>query len=268
MLELVNKNLRHKLRNVSTPLRRKPDYIIVGAQKAGTTTLFNMLSQHSGVSNPKNKEMHFFDRRDIQSYGQYRMHFPISPNKLTGEATPSYLFYPGVPEELYSMFPDARIVAVLRDPVDRAYSHYCMRQSRGKEPLSFEEAIEVEPVRLQTAWENYHANPGDHAADLLAHSYLARGMYADQLSAWTEYFPITQIHVMSYERFVSDASGEFARLCEFLGLSSSTRVDEMHLNSGRYPAMKAETRRYLEHYFQDANRKLYALIDDDYGWSS
>lgn len=266
MLELFKKNLIYYWRLSSVPLRRKPDYLIVGAQKAGTTTMFNMLSRHPAVANPLNKEMHYFDRRDIRSSWEYRRHFPISSQKITGEATPSYLFYPGVAEQVRQELPDTKIVVVLRNPVDRAYSHYCMRQTRGKELLSFEDAIDAEQERLSEALESFQHQPDAHGAELLAHSYVARGLYATQLTDWYRQFPTERVFVMCYERFINDLDKEFGSLCHFLGIAREIGVEQIHLNSGRYPPMQEGTRRQLSEYFREPNRKLYNLIGDDFDW--
>lgn len=263
----VDANFKHYFSLGTVPLRRKPDYLIIGAQKCGTTTLFNMLSLHPQVRNPRNKEMHFFDGRDIQTLGHYRAKFPLWSRKITGEATPVYVYYPGVADRVFEQFPQCRIIVLLRNPIDRAYSHYRMRFRRGKEVLSFEEAISAEGQRLTEAREQGKHSVVAHNAGLLAHSYLDRGLYAQQLEHWFERYGRHQIHVVCYERFAQQPKAEFDRVCDFLGLERSDEVKPLHLNSGDYESMAAATRRELNAYFEAPNSRLFDLLGEDFGWN-
>ncbi len=266
MAGLVRSNLRHLYRLSTANLRRKPDYMVIGAQKSGTTTLYRMLSQHPGVDNPLNKEMHFFDDRDIRSLRQYRGMFPFSSGRLTGEATPIYLYYPGVPQRIRALFPRCRFIAILRNPVDRAYAHYQMRLRRGKEPLSFEDAIAEEGDRLAQAWADHV--PGVHNDGLLSHGYLDRGMYARQLESWLEHFQPAQFHLVCFERFLREPQEEYDRLCDFLGLQRHGGVVLERANTAAYEPMRETTRAELERLFEGPNRALFELIGEDFGWNA
>ena len=141
-------------------LRTLPDYLIVGAQRAGTTTLQKHLFLHPDVMPPgRVKGVHFFDTNFGRSPLWYRSHFPTTRARaraehgtghpvVTGEASPYYLFHPQCASRIADIIPEARIVMLLRDPVARAYSHYLHEERRGFEDLPLEEALAAEPSRL------------------------------------------------------------------------------------------------------------------------
>src|SRR5215208_8528317 len=121
-------------------LRPLPDFLILGAQKAGTTALYAYLRWHPQITGPSFKEVSFFDRHYARGERWYRAHLPMRRSSIVGEASPSYLFHPLAPERVAQMLPNARLVALLRNPVDRAFSHYQHEVALGREPLSFEAA--------------------------------------------------------------------------------------------------------------------------------
>lgn len=266
-LQAVIATLRHAFRVATADLRRKPDYMIIGAQKCGTTTLFNMLSRHPAVANPKNKEMHFFDDRDIHSVRHYRGMFPFEFKRLTGEATPAYLYYPHVPERIMGLFPTCKFIAILRNPVDRAYSHYQMRFRRGKEKLSFEDAIRSEEQRLAKARKSDRFQPRIHNPELLAHSYLDRGLYARQLKNWFRVFDREQICILSYEELAVDPLRVYGEMCSFLDLPLEDNATPETANKSNYPPMKPETRAMLEDFYENHNEELFELIDKRFDWN-
>lgn len=262
----IASNIRNFYQHSTVFLRRKPDYMIIGAQKSGTTTLFDTLSQHPSINNPKNKEMHYFDDRDIHSRNQYRSKFPISYRRLTGEATPIYIYYPGVPQRIRSMFPDCKFVVILRNPIGRAYSHYQMRVRRGKEDLSFEEALEAEESRLEEAHTQYKNNPEIHNSGLLSHSYRDRGVYCKQLERWWSVFPPSQFHVMSYENFINNPSDEYGELCDFLGISRCEDIKLGQPNVAKYPQISDSAYANLEMYYAEYNAKLFKMLGKTFPW--
>ena len=131
-----------------------PDFFIIGAKKCGTTFLYHLLGQHPHVEAAKKKEIHYFDHHFSKGNDWYRSHFPPPTWKegrrsITGESSPYYLFHPHAARRMAGVVPRARLIVLLRNPVDRAYSHYHQEAGRGHEPLTFEEAIEAEEARLR-----------------------------------------------------------------------------------------------------------------------
>jgi hypothetical protein len=152
----------------------KPAFLIIGAQKAGTSSLFRYLSQHPDIRLPKRKELHFFDLQYSNGIDWYERLFPrkkIIKRQITGEASPFYLFHPLVPERVFNHYPNIRLIVLLRNPVDRAYSHFHMERNRNAEPEdSFMRAVELEFDRIALEKQQItHGiiNSGDYTASKL-----------------------------------------------------------------------------------------------------
>jgi hypothetical protein len=260
-------------------LRLLPDYLIIGAQRAGTTSLHRYLIQHPGVRTTlRTKGVHFFDTGYGRGMSWYASRFPTrltawyvarrhGVELRTGEASPYYLFHPQVPARVAEHLPQVKLIALLRDPVGRAYSHYQHEAARGFETLSFEEAIEAEPARLAGEEERMLAEPLYHSFAHQHHSYLARGRYAEQLERWLARFDERQLLVLSSERFFAEPEATFARVLEFLELPAFPPGAFERHNGYDYRTMGEEVRGRLAEHFREPNRRLYELLGDDFGWS-
>jgi hypothetical protein len=260
-------------RQLTAARRRLPDLIIAGAQKAGTTSLFGYLAEHPQCAVSLRKEVHYFDQNYAQGENWYRMHFPFeaSPGQSSApvcfESSPYYMFDPRVPERAFRAVPQAKLIFLLRNPVSRAYSHYQHSVRRAREPLSFEEAIEAEPARLRGEHERLLAEPSYQSAPHRDFSYLARGVYVDQLQRWREVFSPDQMLIVHAERMFREPQAVFADVLSFLGLKAwvPTRF-ETH-NSGRYRAPMADAvRERLARYFAPHNERLFDLLGRRYDW--
>ena len=240
--------------------RQFPDFIIIGAQRGGTTSLYEYLTAHPDVGAAHRKEVHFFDRHYGRGVDWYRAHFPLEGEyPIVGEASPYYLFHPSVPERLREVVPEAKLIALLRNPVDRAYSQYHMKVSRGVESLSFDEAIEREPERLA-------ACDDPTGAAWRHHSYLARGRYAEQLERWLRRFSRDKMLILKSEELYAEPQRVLGQVQHYLGLSPHTPAQFTLHHKASYSAMDAATRRRLSEYFAPHNRALYALLGRDFGW--
>ena len=139
-------------RLASGHMRSLPDFIMIGGMKCGTTSLFQYLQQHPGVSRVYVEEVHFFDLHYGRGLNWYRAHFPVKGKgeaTICGDDSPYYIFHPLVPARVREDVPGAKLIALLRNPVDRAYSHYHHELRRGREDLSFEKALDREEERLE-----------------------------------------------------------------------------------------------------------------------
>jgi hypothetical protein len=237
--------------------RPLPDFLIIGAQKAGTTALYAYLRWHPGITGPSWKEVSFFDRHYDRGERWYRGQFPLrARGRLVGEASPGYLFHPLAPARVKETVPDARLIALLRNPVDRALSQYHFEVALGREPLSFDEALDAEPERLRAdpqAWWD--------------HGYVARGRYAEQLERWWLAFPREQLLVLTSEELAADPGRTYARVLAFLGVEPHELGDYPRVFEQRYDEMRPETRDRLEREFAEPNRRLYELLGRDLGWA-
>lgn len=261
-------------RILTAPLRAAPDFLIIGAQKGGTTSLYSILAQHPAVDEAWKKEIHFFDLRYRRGLPWYLAHFPTrrsrrrsaAGRRFSGEATPYYLFHPHVPRRVRQTFPAVRLVALLRDPVARAYSHYNHLVRLGHEHLSFEDAVRTESERTVGEMDHLLRDEWHYSEPLRNYSYLARGHYAEQLERWWEYFPREQLLVVKSEDFYQRPREWFPRILEHLGLPAWTPDAFREYNAGRYPEMSPALKRWLADYFEPHNARLYELLDNSWRW--
>lgn len=255
-------------------LRALPNFVIIGAQKAGTTSLYEYLRAHPQVLGTATKELHHFDF-DGPDPGltAYRAHFPlrfhlrtrgVAHPMITGEATPIYLFDPRSPVRMAAQFPapGPKLIAVLRDPVERAWSHYRMSVRLGHEPLGFVEALRIEDARL-ASWR------ADPTADHLApddswrwHSYIARGLYAEQLERWFALFPRERVLVLQADHLFRQPASAFAETERFLGLDPFEDITFEVFNAGDDTTdMPSEARSVIEERIADDQARLRDVLD-------
>lgn len=249
-----------------------PDFILIGAQKSGTSSFYRDLTKHPYVGRSTKKEVHFFDHNFDKGLGWYMSHFPAPELKdgqrtITGEASPYYLAHSLAPERASKVVPQAKLITLLRDPVDRAYSHYQHAVRFGNDRLSFEDAIAAEGERTRRSREKMLAEQGSAPEIPSGRSYLARGVYVDQLLAWDRFFDREQMLVLKAEDYFADPPGVMKTVLEFLDLPEWEPQDSPKVNVGGYEdRMKPETREKLQAYFGPHNQRLYEHLGRDLGW--
>ena len=203
------------LRHPRGPL---PHAIVIGAQKGGTTALAAALARHPALAPARRKEAHFADWNWHRGEGWYRRLFRDRPGERGFEATPNYLFFPHAAARLARVVPGARLIALLRDPVERAVSHHRYERQRGGETLSFAEAIAAEAKRTDGDWARALDDPGAWTTALQRHSYLRRGLYGEQLERWHAHFPADQILVLDSAELFARPEEVLCRVLDFLGV--------------------------------------------------
>ena len=227
---------------------RLPEFLIIGGQRCGTTSLYRYLAEHPQVRPATGKELQFLSLHHRRGLRWYRAHFPVRPAGIHSfEASPYYLFDPDVPARAAALLPDTRFVALLRDPAERAYSHYLHTRSYGAEPLSFADALDAEPARLAG---------GGHAARR-QYSYVARGRYAEQLDRWFTAVGRERVLVLPTEE-LNDRYGE---ILDFLELDAQPAPPQRHTRriSGA-PALDPAIRERLDATFAADQRWLADLL--------
>jgi hypothetical protein len=255
-----------------------PNFIIIGGQRCGTTTLYNYLARHPHIAPASGKELHFFDLSYERGQTWYQTHFPTKLYQqfrqikgtrplITGESSPYYLFHPHVPQRVAAMCPSAKLIVLLRNPVDRAYSHYYHEIRWGFEVASsFEEAINMETDRMDgeldklLADENYYSFSHHH------HTYLTRGIYIDQLQNWLNYFPREQIFILSSEQFYEQTPAMFRNIVQFLDLPAWKPAKYKNYNQANNPDIPPATRERLTEYFKPHNARLYEFLGERFEW--
>jgi hypothetical protein len=248
-----------------------PDFLIIGAQKAGTTSLASYLAAHPGVVPSKCKEVHFFDLNYEKGVDWYRSHFSIVGQGMrsrirgrrmqTGEASPYYIFHPLAAWRAFDLLPAARVIVLLRDPVDRAYSHYHHEIRLGAESLSFEDAIEAEDHRIAQEGQRLTLDSSYISFNYQHFTYLKRGIYADQIKRWLRYYRPEQVLILSSEQFFKDPASEYQRVLQFLGLPPWDLPAYPAELVGTYPPLSTATRRYLREYFAPHNSALRRFLN-------
>jgi hypothetical protein len=232
-----------------------PDFLIIGAAKSGTTTLYSLLRSHPHVRAAVQREIHYFDKNFEKGVAWYRGHFKPGTKRggrrtITGESSPSYLSVKPVPQRVAELLPEVRLIALLRNPVDRAYSHYQQAVKHGRVHHSFEEVIEAEISRSSGSKR-----------------YLARGIYVDQLKRWHRCFAREQLLVLKSEDFFGNTPDTLKRVLNFLALPEWKPNHLPVKNKGNYTQqMSPETRARLRDYFEPHNQRLYDYLGTDFGW--
>lgn len=267
LLGLLEAGRRTELRIRMGQPRALPDAVILGAMKSGTTSLHNYLVQHPGVIEPLRKEVHYFDVNLERGERWYRAHFGREGEPgLNLDSSPYYLFHPAVPRRLHDLLPDAKLVVLLRDPVRRAYSHYWHERDKGREPLSFEDAIAAESERLGNSEQRLGDGTLARSREHQHFSYLARGRYAEQLDRWFAVFPRGRFLVLRFEDLAREPLQALNVTLDFLELPRAESVSLEARNTRKYPPLAEATAARLREYFEPHNQRLEALLGRPMRW--
>jgi hypothetical protein len=258
-----------------------PDFLIIGAWKGGTTFLYNLLTLHPHVQPAADKELHYFDRLiEEEDTEWYRRCFPQprwedGRRTITGEATPSYLTHPRAPEWVAEIVPLVRLIALLRNPVDRAYSDYQQTARKSRETQTFEEAIKARKMRRLVRWRRRGVKTSEreeHASLIDNISYLRRGIYVDQLMSWSQVFGAEQMLVLKSEDLFKRPQETLKLVLDFLDLpdwepEAWEKIPKKRNKGESYEQkMDSATRHLLEEYFEPHNQRLYEYLGVDFGW--
>jgi len=245
----------------------KPDFLIIGAPKCGTSSLYAYLLQHPRIATAVRKEISFFSRLWDLGPAWYSAHFDApTADTITGEASTTYLFTPISIGRIKTFVPDVKLIALLRNPAERTISHYHHNVRAKREPLPLDEALEQEEKRIAQAKEAVmHRFKCWHPA-LPGHAYVQRSIYADQLSLWYDAFPFDQILVLQSERLFGRPNETTNRVFEFLGLPTLANLDTTPANMGAYNNRYPETYGRLQAYFTQSNERLYSLTGRRFDW--
>ena len=268
----------------TSDLRPHPDYLIVGTKRGGTTSLHDYLLSHPGVLGlfPQlrgKKSTDYFFESFQRGDAWYRSHFHTTAYRnvlqrrlgyrpLGGEASPFYIWDPRLAGRIRETCPDVKAVMLLRDPVERAWSHYWERRANGVEPLTFVDALAAEEDRtageLDRMWQDpsYHSVPWDY------YTYRQRGVYLPQIENWLTHFPSDQLLILVSEEMYADPQGAFDQVCRFLGLPEvALRRGERKLNSHQQGLMDPAVRARLAADFSSSNAALEKFLGRSLSWS-
>jgi hypothetical protein len=240
---------------------RRIDFIVIGVQKAGTTALFDHLADDPAIGLSDTKEVHFFDdeSRDWAQpdYDAYHARFDWDRPAMRGEATPIYIYWPGALERIAAYNPKIKLVLMLRDPVERAWSHWRMERGRGAETKSFAWCIREGRQRL------FAAEPWGHHRE---HSYVERGYYGDQVERLFAMFPREQVLMLQADDLRSDPQTVLGRLNAFLGLAPPPATAPRVVHAGpEMEGLAPADRTHLRAVYARDQARLAALTGMSFG---
>lgn len=265
---------------LTSPIRILPDFIIIGAMRSGTSVLYNYIVTHPFIFPALRKEINFFSTLHYLGTNWYKSNFTLKFTKfieckikrkkfVTGESTPYYLFHPLSARRIHDLLPNIKLIVILRNPIDRAYSHYHViknsRDARKPEKLSFDDAIKEEKKRLENEREKIISNPNYESPTHRRFSYISRGLYVDQLEEWMNFFPRNQFLILTNEDLDSKPIETCNKIFEFLGLPHY-EINVLKKNAGKYEKMKEQTRKFLVEYFKPYNARLSKFLGRDLNW--
>lgn len=257
--------------------RAMPNFIVIGAQKSGTTSMFSYLRQHPQIVRPVFKELYYFDRQYHRGLAWYGCNFPARSTMerlddrhgrahLTFEATATYIFDAQVPPRIAKDIDTRKFVALLRNPVDRAISAYWHARRMGRETRRLDEALKVD-----TEWYEkeraFEQGTGPQPSGAAARpTYLRRGIYHEAVSVWRRHFLPEHLMVIQSEAMFADPRAVMARVFKFLDLPPTESIDLEPQNVGRYDDSDGEARRYLENFYRPHNEQLSQLCGTKFTW--
>jgi hypothetical protein len=247
-----------------------PTFIIIGAGKSGTTYLYDRLTEHPLIYRSFVKEPHFFRHNYKKGLAWYRAHF-FSPGwntmqgAITGEASGG-MFYPHAPRRVRDVVPDTKLIVILRNPIDRAYSHHLHELRLGFESLSFEEAIEAEPRRLEGETNKVVTDETYYSFAWRHYAYVSKGMYWKALEAWLSYFRRDQFFIIKSEDFYANPALILRKVTEFLDLPDWQPPPYRGHKAYPYEPMSPAIRSRLASHYAPHNARLYEIVGRDWGW--
>jgi hypothetical protein len=263
---------------LTSGIRVLPDFLLVGTQRGGTTSLFRALAEHPGTAPPNfHKGVHYFDVNYHRGQSWYRGHFPVRGvarrgaedtvgRPLAFESAGYYMHHPLAPGRIAADLPGVKLLALLRDPVERAYSAHKHELARGFETEPFERALELEPERLAGEVAKIRADPAYESHGHRHHSYVDRGQYVEQLEVLFELLPREDVLVVFAEDFFGEPEPCYDRIIDFLGLSRWRPASFERHNARPRSPMSEDVRDRLTDHFAPYDERLSALLGEVPPW--
>ena len=239
---------------------KPPEFIIIGAGKSGTTSLYRYLNEHPQILLPNKKELRFFDKNFDYGYEWYLAQFPTicdRPELITGEASPSYLFLPHVAQRIKDFAPKTKLIVMLRDPVARSISDYYQNRKDGNQNQTLAKAIKQEISRLAQKNEAQLAYGG---------GLLSQSLYYYKLQRWLNIFPKQQLLVIKSENFFAHPATVMQQVYQFLELPNIQTDNYQKYNTGFYPQASEATIEQLRDFFIPHNQRLEEFLQMDFNW--
>ena len=265
---------RRNIFGITGPLRVLPDFIIIGSMKCGTTSLYYDICEHPCASPAAYDEIGFFDSNFHLGLNWYRSMFPTKRRiedirrkegvAITGEDTPFYFWNPVAAKRIQKLLPNIKLVAILRNPIDRAYSEYQDLVSSESNSPSFETFIENE---INTRRKDSSLITEENFEIFnQKNSYLLKGIYVDQLKIWAGLFPKEQIFTLSTENLNSEPITALESVFQYLNLPDYKIKNIQRQKQKKYVPMNSQTRKILIEFFKPHNERLFKFIGKKFDW--
>ena len=270
-------------RKMTSRLRQLPDFIIIGAGRAGTTALYSYLIQHPLIAaaltdnNESVADLHFFEYMISNNIQWYKSHFPILFSKsnkhknsfITGEYTSTYMYHPDVPKRIFNLLPKIKLIVILRNPIDKAYSTYQQQFRFGEYTTSFEDTINAEFRRIDLNKDFPELNSNNYDFEnFVTQNIIRHGVYADYLETWLKIFDRKQILILNSDDLKKSTKETLRRVFNFLNVSNYDIKDTSQVNVGKYPPINKITRKKLIEFFKPHNQRLNKLLDTEFNWNN
>lgn len=272
MVNLARRNLQ-RVRSLDASRRALPNFVILGVQKGGTTSLYRYICEHPQVEPALHKEVQYYTKHYDKGETWYRSNFPYQSqlkarHAITGEATPYYIFHPHVLRRIQVTTPQAKLIVVLRNPIERAISHYHFEVRLGHEDLPLEEAFHREETRIGAEYQRMLDDETFVGFAYQHFSYKRRGIYFDQIKPYYDAFGAGQIMVVHSEDLFNGSARTIADVYAFLGVDPAfVPANLAARNAGRYSVdISADLQQHLVDYFAPHNARLYDFLQRDLGW--
>jgi len=269
-------SLKKFYRNLTSSSRVLPDFIIIGAGRAGTTALYTYLIQHPSIitASTDNDEpvadLHFFEYMISDKISWYKSHFPRKSKNsfVTGEFTSTYMYHKKVPERIFNLIPKIKLIVILRNPIDKAYSTYNQQSHFNEVTSSFEETIKAEFARIDLIKNHIeYTNNNPNFDNYVEYNIIRHGIYFNYLEKWFKIFPKKQIFVVDSNELENFPQQTLNKVFEFLNLSPHEIPNLAKVNIGKYSPMTESTRQSLIEFYKPHNAKLNNLLGTNFDWN-
>jgi hypothetical protein len=256
---------------ITSQSRVLPDFLIIGAKRCGTTSLFTNLPKHPSIINSHHDNMGFFNDNFHLGVNWYKSFFPTQAfmekskkkygTSLSFDTTTTYMEHSSTAENVKKTKPDMKIIIMLRNPIDRAYSQYNRTiKIDGIKSRNFEDVVMTEIEKLSDHKNTSFQILRDES------NYIKKGLYYEQLKPWFELFPRKNIGIFSTEDFKNDSQKTYDKIFDFLELTEFIINDNEIMEKGNYSPMDKKTRNFLSNFYKSHNEKLFQLIEQKFEW--
>ena len=269
-------SLKKFYRNLTSGSRVLPDFIIIGAGRAGTTALYTYLIQHPSIITASTDndapvaDLHFFEYMISDKISWYKSHFPRKSKNsfVTGEFTSTYMYHKKVPERIFNLIPKIKLIVILRNPIDKAYSTYNQQSHFNEVTSSFEETIKAEFARIDLIKNHIeYTNNNPNFDNYVEYNIIRHGIYFNYLEKWFKIFPKKQIFVVDSNELENFPQQTLNKVFEFLNLSPHEIPNLAKVNVGKYSPMTESTRESLIEFYKPHNAKLNNLLGTNFDWN-